>query len=214
LREGRLEDARGLLSEVVAALRAVEHERLRADHWLVEGTTEVTDAAGAARWRIAADQASDDAARRREQAGRRRARAALRREQAAQQRDEVAAERDHRASERTTAAEHRQAVADQRNAQHARWTDRPTPSEGGGPPGKGEEQGAIDVEVEASYRGWVEDDRARDAADRAADAADRLAAEQDRIAAQQDRAAARADREQDSRERAAASAEREGRADG
>ena len=35
LREGRLDDARQLLSEAAAALWAVEHERRRADRWAV-----------------------------------------------------------------------------------------------------------------------------------------------------------------------------------
>jgi hypothetical protein len=121
----------------------------------------------------------------------------------------VAAERDRRGRERATADEHRKAAADERTDEHGRWADRAPVSAGGAPPGGSQEQEAIDVEAEASYRGWLEDDRARAAADRTADAADRLAAEQDRIAAQRDREAARVDREQDSRDRAAATSARD-----
>src|SRR3712207_4118942 len=67
-REGRLQDARGLLSEAAAARRAVEHERLRADRWPVNATSEAPDAAGAAHWRTAAGRAQEDADRRRERA--------------------------------------------------------------------------------------------------------------------------------------------------
>ncbi|MGY1783518.1 hypothetical protein [Geodermatophilus sp. SYSU D00698] len=211
LREARLQDAQGLLSEAAAALRAVEHERLRAERWPGDPTPDPTAAAGAGQRRTAADRALDDAARRRERAAHHRHEAALRRETAAQLRDEVAAERDRQAAERAVAAERREAAADERRAEHRRWTGPPTASAGGRPPGEGEEQRAIDIEVEASYRGWIEDDRARAAGDRAADTADRRAAEQDRLAAQQDREAARADREQDSRDQAAATADRERR---
>jgi len=213
LREGRLEDARQLLSEAAAALRGVEHERRRADRWPEVTTPEDTDVASAERRRIAAARARDDAARRRDQAARLRDEAALHREQAAQQRDEVAAERDQRAVERAVAAEHREAAADERRAEQVRWQERTAASAGGVPSEEREQQRAIDAEVAGSYRALTEDDRTRAAADRAADAADRLAAERDRIATAQDREDARVDRERAARDRAAAVADHDRSAD-
>src|SRR4051794_8238546 len=176
--ENRLDDARRLESQAEAALQHAVHERQEAERPVesphveparvdVEQRRVTLESA-----REAAALRQEEAVRLRDEAARRRDEAARLRDEAARRRDAVAAERDERAVDRAVAAGRRDGAAEERQGAAARWEPRGTAPERGASPA-GEEQAAVDEQVEATHRERAEGDRRQTAADRAADDDDR-----------------------------------------